>query len=123
MLFKFDPNKPENIIKDRTKSLISKVYADGTSREKAEWAKYSNSTVYKGFACIIAMIPTKSFQGYSPDKQSTTITRFKGIAKEIRTSHIDGGFATLETPFCKEVNETGKLLYKLIDSYRKRGTN
>ena len=103
--------------------MISKVYADGTSREKNEWVRYSNSTTYKGFACIIASIPKKSFEGYSPDKQSTTITRFKGIAKEICTSHIDGGFAILETSYCKEVNETGNLLYKLIDSYRKRGTN
>ena len=109
-LLKFDPNKKENIIKDRIRSMIDKVKRTGTSQDREEWVTYSNESVYRGFACMVARFPIKGF-GY----------RYKGMAKEITGSVTPEGkvsVITFETPYAKTVQDAGKLLYKYIDAVR-----
>jgi len=109
MLLKFDPNKKDNIIKDRIKSMLDKVKRTGTSQDREEWATYSNPSTYKGFACIIVRIPKKGF-GY----------RYKALAKEIQPNIIGGNVISLETPYAKNLHNAGKLLYHYIDLVRKK---
>ena len=120
-LIKIDPNTPKSIIKDRLGSMLEHVKRFGTSQPEEEWAKYSNPTTYKGFACVIAEIPRKTKSGYSPNiyDQAKLIIRFKGIAKELYPAVAGGYIITYETPYCKNIMTAGKELYKLIDRHRK----
>lgn len=109
MLLKFGPNKTKNIIKDRILSMLDKVKRYGTSQDSEEFVVYSNSSTYRGFACLIARTPKKGF-GYL----------YKGLGRELYPV-VDGGhIINLETGYAKNKHDAGKLLYNYVDLVREK---
>jgi hypothetical protein len=125
MLIKIDPKNPKKIIGDRINSMLDKVRRTGTSQDKDEWVRYSNSTTYKGFACIIAEVPHRAIKGYKPGFEDKTknVIRYKGIAKEINPPLVGMPPLTIETLFAKDIMTAGQDLYNRIDIYRKAVKN
>ena len=123
MLFKFDPNKPGNIQRERTRAVVDKVLTTGTSVDPEERPSYSNHTTYKGFACVIVKIPKRVKYPVVGDTESFSnqiLYRYKGIAKEIEPDIIGGNVTQFTTPYAKTIRDAGKELYMYIDMYRKR---
>lgn len=112
-LIKIDPNKKENIIHDRVNSMLDKVKRTGTSQDPEEFVTFSNETIYKGFACLIAKCPIKGV-GF----------RYKGLASEIQSNEfvvlLNEKLTKFETPYTKDLTLAGRTLYKFIDIYRKK---